>query len=265
MRPATVPLHAPHSRSFALVLALVAACTRDANRSASTAAATRTANGTVASPISVADSISERADRGRILGDSTATLWLIMASDFQCPYCKQWHDARFAQLMKNYVAKGRIRLAFINYPLSQHQNALPAAEAGMCAAVQDKFWPMHEALFATQPKWETLRNPTPMFDSLATAAGVNMAAYSACVSKHLTLPLIEADHDRGRRLASSRRRRSSSAIRCCRVPMRISPARSTPRFGRGQKVELNAGEVSGPARISRARADCARRSGRRTE
>jgi protein-disulfide isomerase len=183
-------------QSFALVLALGAACTRDANRSASTAAATRTANGTVASAVSAADSISQRADRGRILGDTTAKLWVIMASDFQCPYCKQWHDARFSQLMQNYVAKGRIRLGFINFPLSQHQNALPASEAGMCAAAQGKFLAMHEALFATQAKWETLRNPKPVFDSLAAASGVNMPAYTACVSQHLTVPLIEADHDR---------------------------------------------------------------------
>jgi protein-disulfide isomerase len=178
---------------------LTAGCTRtgatprDTARAASTATTGKTASGSV---MLAADTISQRADRGRILGDTAAKVWVIMASDFQCPYCKQWHDARFSQLMKNYVAKGRIRLGFVNFPLSQHQNALPAAEAGMCAAAQNKFLPMHESLFATQPKWETLRNPTPIFDSLATAAGVSMPPYRECVEKHLTRPLIEADHDR---------------------------------------------------------------------
>ena len=37
----------------------------------------------------------------------------------------------------------------------------------MCAAVQNKFWPMHEGLFATQKKWEVCRDPIAMFDSLA--------------------------------------------------------------------------------------------------
>jgi protein-disulfide isomerase len=178
---------------FAAACTRTAATPRDTARAASTGGATTSANGSVVLP---ADTISQRADRGRILGDSTAKLWVIMASDFQCPYCKQWHDTRFSQIMKNYVAKGRIRLGFVNFPLSQHQNAMPAAEAGMCAAAQNKFLAMHEALFATQPKWETLRNPTPVFDSLATVAGVNMAAYHDCVSKHSTRPLIEADHDR---------------------------------------------------------------------
>jgi protein-disulfide isomerase len=188
-------------RLFLLLTAmcLTAACTRtaatprDTTRAASAATPTTSANGSV---MLAADTISQRADRGRILGDSTAKLWVIMASDFQCPYCKQWHDTRFSQIMKNYVAKGRIRLGFVNFPLSQHQNAMPAAEAGMCVAAQNKFLPMHEALFATQPKWETLRNPTPVFDSLAKSVGVDMPAYHQCVEKHLTRPLIEADHDR---------------------------------------------------------------------
>src|SRR5262249_23296349 len=133
------------------------------------------------------DSVSHKADRGRILGDSTATLWVVEASDFQCPYCKQWHDARFGQLMQNYVAKGKVRLGFVNFPLSQHQNALPAAEAGMCAAAQNKFLAMHEALFASQPKWENLPKPVPTFDTLATRVGLNMPMWRDCMSKHLSL------------------------------------------------------------------------------
>jgi protein-disulfide isomerase len=180
------------SSSFVAAAALVAmACTRTGPGPRE--AATTSAAGSVAL---AADTISQRADRGRILGDTTAKVWVIMASDFQCPYCKQWHDARFSQLMKNYVTKGRVRLGFVNFPLSQHQNAMPAAEAGMCAAAQNKFLAMHEGLFATQPKWENLRDPTAIFDSLATAAGVTMPAYRECVSKHLSRPLIEADHDR---------------------------------------------------------------------
>ena len=94
-------------------------------------------NGTLGAP-APADSISDRADRGRILGDSTAAIWIIMASDFQCPFCKQWHDSTFGKLTQEYVRTGKVRLAYMNYPLPQHKNAMPAAEASMCAAVQGK-------------------------------------------------------------------------------------------------------------------------------
>jgi protein-disulfide isomerase len=142
------------------------------------------------------DSISDRADRGRILGDSTAAVWVIMASDFQCPFCKQWHDADFQKVVNAYVKTGRVRLAFLNMPLGMHQNALPAAEAAMCASVQNKFWPMHEGLFSTQKQWEAVPAPAAIFDSLAKSIGVNLNAWHACVRDHLTLPLIQADRER---------------------------------------------------------------------
>jgi protein-disulfide isomerase len=184
------------------------AARRDTGKSAQTAStptanasASASANGTLAAAPAAAaprDSISDRADHGRIVGDSTAKLWVIMASDFQCPYCKAWHDAAFTSLMNDYVKTGKIRLAFLNMPLSIHPNAMPASEAAMCASVQNKFWPMHEALFATQQSWETLPNPAAKFDTIAGSLGVNLPAYRTCVTKHLTVPLIQADHDRAR-------------------------------------------------------------------
>ena len=132
------------------------------------------------------------------MGDSSATLWVVMASDFQCPYCKQWHDAAFQSIVRDYVNAHKVRLAFLNMPLSMHPNAMPAAEAAMCAAVQNKFWPVHEALFASQPQWEGLANPSTKFDSIVTAAGVNTAQWRDCMSNHRTLALIQADRDRAR-------------------------------------------------------------------
>ena len=177
---------------------LLVACGRSSPPAADAArapASTPTADSTVAAR-PTQDSVSTLADRGRILGDPNAAVWVVMASDFQCPYCKAWHDARFQQLLNSYVKTGRVKLAFLNMPLSMHPNAVPAAEAAMCASVQTKFWPMHEALFATQAGWETMPDPRPKFDSLAAASGVDMAAWRACVDGHLTRPLIQADHDR---------------------------------------------------------------------
>jgi len=144
------------------------------------------------------DSISDAADKGRIMGDSSAKVWLIVASDFQCPFCKQWEDASFKGIVKDYVTTGRVRLAFLNMPLSIHPNALPAAEAAMCAAVQNKFWPMHDTLFASQAAWEVLPDPRPKLDSMTKALGVDMPSWRSCMAQHATLALIDADRDRAR-------------------------------------------------------------------
>src|SRR5438874_13357757 len=59
------------------------------------------------------DSTSARADRGRIRGSESAQVWLVEISDFQCPYCKQWHDQTFAALDKEYVQTGKVRIAYL--------------------------------------------------------------------------------------------------------------------------------------------------------
>ena len=142
------------------------------------------------------DSVSGRADRARIQGDGSARVWIVEVSDFQCPYCRMWHDSTYPALVREYVQTGKARLAYVNFPLPSHRNAWPAAEAAMCSGVQGKFWGMHDKLFDTQSTWAALGNPTAFFDSLATSAGVDAARMRACVTAHATRPLIQADIDR---------------------------------------------------------------------
>lgn len=135
-------------------------------------------------------------DRGRILGDSSARVWFVMVSDFQCPYCKQFHDESFAALRQDYVANGKIRMAFVNFPLPIHQNAWPAAEAAMCAGAQGKFWPMHDILFASQDAWVEQHPAVRAIDSLASSVGVDTVALDRCVTTHASKGLIDSDIDR---------------------------------------------------------------------
>lgn len=145
------------------------------------------------------DSTSARADRGRIRGAATAPLWVVEVSDFQCPYCKQWHDETYAALDKEFVQTGKIRLAYLNYPIASiHPNARAASEAAMCASVQGKFWELHSSLFVTQAQWAKLPDPAGHFDGLAVAAGVDAPTWRNCMASHATVPLIEADMERSK-------------------------------------------------------------------
>jgi protein-disulfide isomerase len=185
-----------------VVATAIAACARsEATPAGQSAAANAARLAAPATPTSMAsaltDSVSTAADRGRIRGSGSAPIWLVEVSDFQCPYCKQWHDQSFAAIDREYVQTGKVRLAYLNFPLStMHKNARAAAEAAMCASVQGKFWPLHESLFGTQPQWAGVENPVPTFDSLAVAAGANQGAWRQCMTSHATAALIDADHDR---------------------------------------------------------------------
>ena len=143
------------------------------------------------------DTLYAAADRGRIQGDSTATVWVVMISDFQCPFCKEWHDQVYPQVKREYVDTRRVRLAYVNYPVRGHQNAWPAALATMCASAQGRFWQMHDAVFATQARWSPMSAPQQLFDSLAIASGVrDQAAWRSCVQRESLRPLIQADYER---------------------------------------------------------------------
>lgn len=142
------------------------------------------------------DSTIVRADENRIRGADSAQLWIIEISDFQCPYCATWHQQVYDQVSKELVDAGKVRFAYVNYPLPSHPNAWPAAITAMCASAQGHFWPVHDALFESQQQWGTLAQPRPFLDSLAVAHGANAEALHACTSSEATRSLIQADMDR---------------------------------------------------------------------
>lgn len=212
MRPSLV-----NGLAFILAVSLVSAACSSAdghtnNGSPGGARATPPASNGVATPVgtgvatgpssgagAATDSLAKVADASRILGSPAAKLWVIEVSDFQCPYCKQWHDDAYPMLIKDYVKTGKIRLAYVNFPLSMHQNARAAATAAMCAGAQDKFWPMHDALFASQSKWEAEQNPSATFESIAKSLGVDATSYRSCLSSPAIASLISGDQDRAQR------------------------------------------------------------------
>jgi protein-disulfide isomerase len=195
--------------AVAVVLAtLASACKSSGEAAASAESKTPAAAAATAAPAggeavpapagAAGDSIALRAaaDSGRILGATGAKVWILMASDFQCPYCKMWHDQSFAALRKEYVESGKVRMAFMNFPLDQHVQAMPAAEAAMCASAQGKFWPYHTALFESQADWEKPGDQSAKFEALATKVGVDVGRYRSCTQSHVMRALIMADRDR---------------------------------------------------------------------
>src|SRR6478672_4773384 len=180
----------------ALALSLACAPGGGSRQSGESTAVTRAETASVTQRAAPPDSNITRADLARIQGSPTAPLWVIEVSDFQCPYCKQWHDETYNAFINQYVKTGKVRLAYVNFPLGIHAYAWPAAEAAMCAGAQDKFWAMHDSLFASQTRWESVADPAPMFDSLARSTGVDVARWRDCVKSGKMKPLIQADHDR---------------------------------------------------------------------
>lgn len=190
---AMLPLLATRAALLALPALLLVACSKGESVPAARPAASAADAGTPPRDPRVA-----RADSARIRGSADAPVWLIEVSDYQCPFCKSWHDDVFPTIVRDYVETGKVRLAYVNFPLSIHPNAPIAAEATMCAGAQgpEKYWQYHDLVFESQARWAPMAPARPVFDSLATQAGLDGAAFGSCLDEHLMLPLVEADLSR---------------------------------------------------------------------
>ena len=130
----------------------------------------------------------------RTKGSATAPVTVYEMSDFQCPYCRRFALETFPTLDKEYIQTGKVRWVFINFPLvNLHPNAEPAAEVAMCAARQDKFWPMHDLLYRNQPTWAPLKAPAEFFLTLADSASLDATAFQQCLSTGATQAIVKSD------------------------------------------------------------------------
>jgi len=130
----------------------------------------------------------------RTKGSASALLTIFEMSDFQCPYCRQQAVETFPLIEKEYIATGKVRWIFLQFPLTQiHPNALPAAEFSMCAARVGKFWPVHDLLFTYQDKWAPLKDPAPFLLSLADSARISRDEMTRCLAGQEMRELVRGE------------------------------------------------------------------------
>ncbi len=131
-----------------------------------------------------------------MLGQASAPVTIVEYSDFQCPYCKRFHDDAFQQIKTQYLDTGKAKLVYKEFPLtSLHPFAQSAAEAAECVLQQgnDRFWKFEELDFANQAQLSDAN-----IRSWALATGVEAAKFDQCVSSHATAAKIAADTAEGR-------------------------------------------------------------------
>lgn len=126
-----------------------------------------------------------------ILGDLKAPVTLIEFTDYECPFCKKFYKNALPKLKKEYIDTGKLRLVVRDFPLPFHKNAKPAANAAHCAGEQDKFWPMHDALY------EGNKMSAKDIKNHATQIGLKLEPFQACLDakrykKHINNDIKEA-------------------------------------------------------------------------
>ncbi len=118
------------------------------------------------------------------LGPSDAPITIVEFSDFQCPYCTQWQEQTWPQILSAYP--GKIRLVYRNFPLIEiHQNAMLGAEAALCASDQNSFWQYHDKLFSENSQMNNGQGaalPVDTYVQWATDIGLKASDFQACLT-----------------------------------------------------------------------------------
>jgi predicted DsbA family dithiol-disulfide isomerase len=125
----------------------------------------------------------EVALEGESRGPNNAPITIVEFSDFQCPYCSRAEET-VKKVMDAY--KGKIRLFYRDYPLPFHAQAQKASEAALCAADQNKYWEMHEKLFANQQALTV-----PQLKEHAKGLGLDQGKFDKCLDGGEKAKLVE--------------------------------------------------------------------------
>ena len=135
-----------------------------------------------------------------VYGDPSAPYTIVEWADYECPYC-----ARVAPELKSVIdANPKVRLIFKHYPINMgcnpsvefegHANACRAAAAAECALKQGRFWDLSALLFKNQQYLDA-----DGIGFMAKQAGLDEAAFGACLTDPATTAAVSADAVAGAR------------------------------------------------------------------
>ena len=111
------------------------------------------------------------AESIHVRGQADAPVTLEEFGDFQCRACGTLAGA-INQLEHDYHL--RLRVIFRHFPLASHKHAREAAIASEAAALQDRFWEMHDLLYREQSVWSKAADVRLLFNAYAGMLGLDI-------------------------------------------------------------------------------------------
>ena len=137
----------------------------------------------------------EIAPTDHVRGDRTTPVSIVVYADFQCPACATEHQDMtriWPQL------QDRAHLVFRHFPITtSHPHSWNAALYAEAAGKQDRFWEMHDYLFATQNIWSTLPRIEDEFDSYALELNLDLETLHADMAADATVLKVRNDQRGG--------------------------------------------------------------------
>lgn len=135
-------------------------------------AAAQSAPAQSAAPATTADKLADR-----VLGDPKAAVTILDYSSMTCPHCAHFHTDILPKIKEKYIDTGKVKLVFRDFPFDQA--ALRASQLARCAPAE-RYFPLLDVLFKSQPQWSRAADPTKALAQYGKLAGMGQDTIDSC-------------------------------------------------------------------------------------
>jgi len=133
------------------------------------------------------------------VGKKDAPVTVVEFLDYQCPFCRKYHETVEPQITKDYVSTGKVKYAIRQLPLtSLHPASVECSQSVLCAGDQGKYWEM---------AGDVIKNPKKVgpadLSGYAKGLGLDTATFDKCLSSGKYKERVEAEGAMGEKLGLS--------------------------------------------------------------
>ena len=137
-----------------------------------------------------------------MVGNPDANITIVEFSDFQCPYCAQFSQQTYPQIVDNYIESGQVKMVSKDYPLTEigHDWARPAAMTAECVYREggdEAFWNVKEKIYNNQNSISG-GNVESQIIGYAQEENVSADAINACLNNGNPGQEVDQDKREGR-------------------------------------------------------------------
>lgn len=145
-----------------------------------------------------AETLAHLPTNGPSFGPADAKVTIVVFSDFECPYCRE-----FAKTVRDNIPKkypNDVRVIFEDFPIDAiHKWARAAAEAAHCLEQQkpEAFWAFHDWIFEHQQEVNGSNVNQKALD-VAKGQNLDLAKAGSCMNAHAAAQIVERNVTAGR-------------------------------------------------------------------
>jgi protein-disulfide isomerase len=137
------------------------------------------------------------------MGDLNAPIQMVEFGDFQCPFCERHHVETEPFLVSEYIETGKLHFTYRSagnwvseFSGTGNTESQDAAQAAYCAADQNNFWEMHDALFLNNRDVENQGSFSPRnLINIAESIELDMAEFQNCFDNEKYAERVQQDFD----------------------------------------------------------------------